>query len=285
MSELITCPMCESHDSETLGKVSSQPGYSRCRCRSCEGQFFIPRQSAQVEYYLDFPEAAVISRWEFDIARDAINAQRPPRHLDVGAGNGAFISMLSVETRIALEPSTVKPLHPGGEEMRVADFDQIDGQFESVSAFHVLEHVETPLEFLRAIRAVMAPGGRLYVSFPNPARWEAELYQDHYDLPPNHLNIISRASAYSMFQRTGFRVEKVVEEAVKHSVVRLGSNQFYALVREHGSEAAVVRLSCSRLFRFIKPLVFLPFVANCAIRRALSDNRKGYTILYVLRAV
>ena len=131
----------------------------------------------------------------------------------------------------------------------------------------------------------MLPGARLYISFPNPLRFEASLYQDKYDLPPNHLNIISRASALLMLQEAGFRVVRVVEEPITKSVFRLASNQFYALVSEYISESLASCLSRSRSFIPLKPLVFLPFVINCVLCRVFSSNRRGYSILYIAEAI
>jgi SAM-dependent methyltransferase len=52
----------------------------------------------------------------------------------------------------------------------VADTNQgipiIAGAAEAVLCSHVLEHVENPLEFLREVRRVLAPGGICFLAIP-----------------------------------------------------------------------------------------------------------------------
>lgn len=285
MRDQVTCPLC-GNTSPTLDRHVTLPKpYARYSCGNCEGAFFFPRVPASTEYYEDFPEAAVEDRWEFQRAAEEINHVKPSRHLDIGAGNGAFLSQLQVAHRIALEPSTIPPIGPDAEDERVTDFNEVGAPVESANAFHVLEHVEDPRDFLKQARNALAPGGRLYMSFPNPSRFEASLYQDKYDLPPNHLNIISRAAAFSMLQQAGFEVEQVIEEKMTKSLLRLGSNQFYALVRKYFSPQRADQLSKSRAFIVLKPLVFAPFILNCALRSSFSERLIGYTVLYVAKAV
>ncbi len=52
--------------------------------------------------------------------------------------------------------------------------------------FHVLEHVEHPVECLLAAREMLKPGGRLYVQVPNAACWQFLLLGKHWsglDIP------------------------------------------------------------------------------------------------------
>ena len=285
MHDQVTCPLC-GNTSPTLDRHVILPKpYKRYSCGNCEGAFFIPRVPASTEYYQDFPEAAVEDRWEFRRASEAINRVQPSRHLDIGAGNGAFLSQLKVGHRIALEPSTIPPISPDAEDERIADFGELGDLVDSANAFHVLEHVEVPRDFLKQVRKALTSGGRLYMSFPNPSRIEASLYQDKYDLPPNHLNIISRAAAFSMLQQAGFEVEEVMEEEINKSLFRLGSNQFYALIRKYFGPDLGDRLSKLRAFTVLKPVVFAPFILNCALRISFAKRRVGDTVLYVAKAI
>lgn len=86
-------------------------------------------------------------------------AQQPNRNLD-----GRTVTGLDLE----------KPLTPSGyaEEVvgSVTRVDEIFAgrEFDTVLAGELIEHLENPYDFLRRIRRVLPPGGRLILSTPNP---------------------------------------------------------------------------------------------------------------------
>ena len=51
----------------------------------------------------------------------------------------------------------------------------LPGSFGSITAFHVLEHLQRPDAALRALHALLAPDGRLIVKIPNSDSWQALL--------------------------------------------------------------------------------------------------------------
>ncbi|GAA0314958.1 class I SAM-dependent methyltransferase [Actinoallomurus spadix] len=104
-------------------------------------------------------------------------AQRDGRHLDVGCGDGYFLSTLQTTTR--LECSGADP-HPGYLEaarhrngnlrlhrLTVAGELPFDtGEFDSVSLLDVLEHVPDESRFLDEVHRVLSPGGLLVLTVP-----------------------------------------------------------------------------------------------------------------------
>jgi SAM-dependent methyltransferase len=94
--------------------------------------------------------------------------------LEVGCGLGAMgarlaqrFDYLGVETdeasaRVARERLAAAP---GGRVLH-ASFDAIEGRFDVVCAFEVLEHLEDDVAALRGWRALLRPGGRLVISVP-----------------------------------------------------------------------------------------------------------------------
>lgn len=62
---------------------------------------------------------------------------------------------------------------PGYDEQVVGDVNEIDrvldGQtFDTVLSGELIEHLERPYDHLRTLRPLIAPGGRLVLSTPNP---------------------------------------------------------------------------------------------------------------------
>jgi SAM-dependent methyltransferase len=62
---------------------------------------------------------------------------------------------------------------PGYAELIQGDAAEIDNvlagrKFDTVIAGELIEHLERPYDFLRALRSVLAPGGRVVLSTPSP---------------------------------------------------------------------------------------------------------------------
>ena len=80
------------------------------------------------------------------------------------------------------------------------------GRFESVMAWHVLEHLADPDAALRAIRRHLAPGGRVVLAVPNAASAEAALFDGRWHgwEPSRHRWHLRRAVLGRMMNAAGF---------------------------------------------------------------------------------
>lgn len=100
----------------------------------------------------------------------------PPgaRLLDLGAGSGALALRLSdcgfrVECADAMPSDFLQTL---GLRTHRIDFNQrfageLDGPFDGIVSSEVIEHLENSRQFLREVRASLAPGGRAILTTPN----------------------------------------------------------------------------------------------------------------------
>lgn len=155
------------------------------------------------------------------------------RVLDVGCGNGLLLQHLAsrfderVGVDFALSEHALS-LRAEGIEMICADVAQglpFDaGQFDAVASLDVLEHVFDPLTFLRELRRVLRPGGRLVITTPN-VRYVRQLWRIAVQgLGPQtssevggwdggHLHYFTRRDLEELFRDAGFhaiRVEGVI---------------------------------------------------------------------------
>jgi 2-polyprenyl-3-methyl-5-hydroxy-6-metoxy-1,4-benzoquinol methylase len=151
--------------------------------------------------------------------------------LEIGPGHGLLFSRAAADPRARsvtgwdLSPASVRETQQALQQLGVTrefklevrdlfDSAASSAAFDAVVFSEVLEHLEEPNRALRAIRAVMRPGGRLYLNVPinSPA--------------PDHLFLLrSPEEAIDLVRSEGFTVERTglfpatnysIEAARKH---------------------------------------------------------------------
>jgi 2-polyprenyl-6-hydroxyphenyl methylase/3-demethylubiquinone-9 3-methyltransferase len=103
------------------------------------------------------------------------------RALDVGCGAGLLAEPLA---RLGASVTAIDPAaelieaareHAAGQglkiDYRAAAVEDLDGQFDLITAMEVIEHTAEPQAFLRSLAARLAPGGLLILSTPNATAW------------------------------------------------------------------------------------------------------------------
>jgi SAM-dependent methyltransferase len=67
-----------------------------------------------------------------------------------------------------------------------------DSGLEAVVLWHVLEHMDEPLDALERVRGWLVPGGAVLVGVPNPESWQAMIAGDgwlHWDAPRHRVHL------------------------------------------------------------------------------------------------
>jgi SAM-dependent methyltransferase len=246
-TETTGCLLCGSAQSTLLedlvDTVWSRPGsFALRRCRACGFAFLSPRPvpGSISFYYEDFYGGGELARevsiqhgWVLAIVNRgrvrelvARRALRPgERHLDVGCGLGAFLLRLVratgatgvgvdfdpkaiawVGARAAEEKLPVE-LHAG----TLAEQKLPPSSFATASMNHFLEHVYDPLDELRRVAALVAPGGAILVEVPSFHALGRRLFGTKWlsHCAPQHLSLFSRESLRAALEKAGFREVRI----------------------------------------------------------------------------
>jgi SAM-dependent methyltransferase len=160
----------------------------------------------------------------------------PARVLDVGCSAGSMLVALSATAgRLTGYEPDVQMARFAAHRLPTADIratvcDPADlpaGEFDLITMSHVLEHVPTPVEFVRGLLRALAPGGRLFVEVPNEVPDELDAlirygYRGHVHLsfftPPTLVRCVEAAGGRVLRLRTAgpsFRDGSPVTELVR----------------------------------------------------------------------
>jgi SAM-dependent methyltransferase len=137
------------------------------------------------------------------------------RWLDVGCGGGSGLqSMLDAYgvkgTGIDLSSRAVAACRRRGftaHAVRFEDYVPAEGEaYDLIHSSHLIEHVESPYEYLRKARELLTPGGLSVFVTPNTATWEARLFGRHWGglHTPRHWTLLDPASTRTLAHRAGF---------------------------------------------------------------------------------
>jgi SAM-dependent methyltransferase len=243
------CPACG--DSSPAAAVESVPGYELLRCAACSLVFSDPMRSPGAAWY---DEAYRLRHFAIDdrvrgyfrwTVREVLALSRPEapvrRVLDVGCGEGVFVAYAR---RRGLEAFgldfsgsavAVGRAQFGNRWIHVGGFEALaptglPTSFDLITAFEVIEHVESPASFLAQVRERLAPGGLVAVCVPNRDGWPITQFNDY---PPHHLTRWNLQTLGSFLERNGFIVERIALTSRLNSL-----NTFYCYL----SRSLVYRL-------------------------------------------
>jgi len=112
--------------------------------------------------------------------------------LDYGCGTGDFVSYLSKK---GIRSTGVEPTKKAFEQAEKTDIkiykdlNKVDGTFDAITLFHVLEHVEDYIKVLENLKEKLNPEGLLVIAVPNYKSYDACYYKEKWAAwdVPRHL--------------------------------------------------------------------------------------------------
>lgn len=141
-----------------------------------------------------------------------------PGLLDLGCGDGAFLSLASCRgfspcMGLDHDERRAAAARARGLDVRTGDWAAFlsalpPGSLRTVTLFDVLEHLHDPRTLLAGIHRALGRGGRLVVTVPNGLR-PLPFGREDFDKPPHHLTRWTPEALRTFLEREGFAVRRL----------------------------------------------------------------------------
>ena len=230
----VKCPACSSGDSLL---EFEKTGFKYVLCKKCSTLFVNPRPpfKSLKRFYTNSSSADF---WINEFFKPVAEARREkifrPRAEyiskiidcdnrvigDVGAGFGLFLEELKKivpsSRYLAIEPSEEMSgiCRKKGLEVICAsleDLDDMQGEFDLLTAFELAEHLFDPEEFFKKVYSLLRPGGYFFMTTLNGRGFDILLLWERSKsiAPPHHLNFFNISSIRIPLEKAGFEITEI----------------------------------------------------------------------------
>jgi SAM-dependent methyltransferase len=230
----VECRLCGSASTAYAGSATGRKSGRRFelrRCSSCSFAFVAEPWLDYAEIYdegyyrgqgadpsVDYageaedPERTVRRHeWRGVLARVRSLADAGPatEWLDYGCGMGGLVSHLrreGLDGAVGFEQGwcAAQLAARGVPHITEDELPAHAGTFDVVTAIEVIEHVVDPVAELRKVRALMRPGGLLFLTTGNPAPFRDRLASWRYVVPEVHISFFEPQTLAMALDRAGF---------------------------------------------------------------------------------
>lgn len=291
--QLNCCPICRGvHLAplfETVDHFASGEKFDIFQCDSCGFRFTqnFPDQRDMGKYY-ESDEYVSHSNTKkgvvhhiYHIARSVMLKKKRAiveqatklttgRILDIGCGTGFFLNEMQTNKWVCegVEVSTHAAKYARenfGLNIHTS-LNQIDtkDQFDVITLWHVLEHLQNLPETFAQLRMLLKPDGVLVVALPNCTSYDAEIYQNDwaaYDVP-RHLWHFSPDTFNHLVNREGFLITNLAPMPLDAYYVSMLSEK-----------------NLGRKFSFARGLA----TGTKALLSSIGNPKKSSSIIYLLK--
>jgi SAM-dependent methyltransferase len=301
----INCPYCKKDKSKFLFRSYSfnHISFSFAQCQSCQCIHLHPVPGEEIlekaysgQYYGEGeskfikPVERFIGYFLFQRARLVHSLLRGKgRVLDIGCGNGKFLQNLSslgeYEAHGVERPgnSAERAKRIAGLNIHLGEFDGIplNGEFDTITMFHVFEHLTDPGATLDKIDILLKRGGNLVITVPNINGTQALLFKGfwfHLDVPrhifffkPKRFSELMLSRGYKLVRQDSFSLEHSIWGFYQSLMNCFFSDRdlFYEVLK--GNQ----KLLKSKKFIFFLQVIFLGIVMPFAIIEYLISGLFG----------
>jgi 2-polyprenyl-3-methyl-5-hydroxy-6-metoxy-1,4-benzoquinol methylase len=259
MIDIHSCPVCEGSAFvpfiTCLDHSISRENFTLRRCTNCELLITSPRPSGdQLEKYYVSPaytshigtaknliDKIYLSvrkftlKWKLSVINKNANASPEKRLFDFGCGTGEFLKVAKLNgwITVGMEPSSAARQQSDQIIARdiKASFNEVINdakQFDTITLWHVLEHVEDLNTTLQTLKGLLQQSGTIFIAVPNHTSWDGKHYQHNwagYDVP-RHLWHFNMKSMKHLLKKHALTVDQIIPMRLDAFYITLLSEKY-----------------------------------------------------------
>jgi 2-polyprenyl-3-methyl-5-hydroxy-6-metoxy-1,4-benzoquinol methylase len=256
VTSLENCPICNGVDFSAKitckDHTTSKENFNIVSCETCDFTFTNPRPIDEKlgDYYKSdmYISHTNNSKGVFNLMYQNVrtyaigtkvsllkSVKQTGAHLDIGCGTGEFLNACknSGFSTKGIEPSEIAR-KKAIENYNLSVSENTDlsqysnSEFDSISLWHVLEHVPNLNETISQFNRILKSNGKLIIAVPNHKCWDANYYKEYWagwDVPI-HLWHFSNATMERLFKNHEFTLVKTKPMIFDSYYVSLLSEEF-----------------------------------------------------------
>jgi 2-polyprenyl-3-methyl-5-hydroxy-6-metoxy-1,4-benzoquinol methylase len=264
LNRFSSCLICNSTQLQNL------EGYEAnylVKCKSCNFVFCERKPSEQelVNHYLLYSRGTSISSitiHRYEQLLDEFERFRKTNNiLDIGCGDGHFLEVAKARnwnvygTEFTTE--AIQVVRKKGIKMKLGSLDPNNYEndfFDVVTSFEVIEHINNPVDEIRAIKMILRTGGLVYLTTPNfnsvsrnivGANWNVIEY-------PEHLSYYTRSTIQKLFSTVGLKALKISTTGISLNRISRSIKPKNSFVKPTYDESFREKSEKDLFFRFLK---------------------------------
>jgi 2-polyprenyl-3-methyl-5-hydroxy-6-metoxy-1,4-benzoquinol methylase len=225
VARISPCPVCQNI---FFRKIFTKKGKDFWKCTNCGLEKIYPLPSLEdlKDYYDEsytegmykiFTDARKMKQMTAKERLKQISSYCPQgRWLDVGCSDGGFVEQARLAGILAegIDLSKVAIQEAGKRNLPVyysaiEDFKP-EYEYNTITAFDVLEHVIDPTSFMKSLHRLLLPGGKIALSVPDQGSLICKLMGKawYFYIPEEHLHYFNISNITKLLNKMGFVVER-----------------------------------------------------------------------------
>lgn len=250
------CPVCSGNSLDKLLEcndfTTSKENFTIVSCGTCDFTFTNPRPLNEnlgnyykSDMYISHTNNSKgLFNWLYQTIRNyAVGIKvallksitKEGAHLDIGCGTGEFLNACKnagYSTK-GIEPSELaRTQAKNNYNLVVSDNTDLtqfsEEEFDSISMWHVLEHIPNLNETISQFHKILKPNGKIIIAVPNYKSWDASYYKEFWAAwdVPIHLWHFSKSTIEKIFKNHEFSLRKTKPMIFDSFYVSLLSEEF-----------------------------------------------------------